>query len=244
MSKQFSQFPFRNTIGPIEDTDRFLIGIPDALSPTGFSNYIMSWAEIKAAIGVTPGASSPSAFVMPMDGDDGVDGFPLPGAAGAQGIPGIGITGPMGAVIMPDTPEDPEFPMMIPGARGTDGSNGTIGRDGALIFISEPAEEPNEPMIVPGRDGVAGANGLPGAPGTSAATILPDAPDEPNEPMMIPGPTGPAGGGSSSDPFEGSYAPGSFDVADGDYVVMGKQLILNGTETVTLNGNSVLVIVG
>lgn len=99
MSKRFSQFPGGN---PPLDTDRFLIGRVDAGSPSGFSNYIMTWAEIKTAL---------------------------------------------------------------------------------------PA-------------------------------------------------------GNASDPFEGSYAPGSFDIVDGDYVVMGSRLILNGIESVTLNGNAVLIIVG
>lgn len=41
-----------------------------------------------------------------------------------------------------------------------------------------------------------------------------------------------------------SFAPGSFTVADGKYVVIADELILNGTEEATVLGTGVMVICG
>jgi len=45
-------------------------------------------------------------------------------------------------------------------------------------------------------------------------------------------------GGAGSDPFQGSYAPGSFTIATGKYVVMSKRLELTGTQRVTGQGTA------
>lgn len=151
MSQHFSQFPFRNTIGPIADTDRFLIGVPDVLSPTGFSNYLMSWAEIRAAVGVgTPGIQGPVGLTIPVfDGEDGEPSYipGIPGMDGAQGIQGIqGIPGIAGkdAIVIPGIDgEDGNEGMPIPGATGTQGLTGATG------------------FTIPGIDGEDGAEGVP-----------------------------------------------------------------------------------
>lgn len=84
----------------------------------------MTWAEIKAAVGVSP-AASPPVFPMPMDGLDGLDGFSIPGARGADGVGTPGVAGRDGNIILlPDSPEEPLEPMMIPGPKGDTGSAG------------------------------------------------------------------------------------------------------------------------
>jgi hypothetical protein len=50
VSKQFSQFP---NGAPLLDTDRILIGRPDGSSPSGFSNYHITFLELAAALGIT-----------------------------------------------------------------------------------------------------------------------------------------------------------------------------------------------
>lgn len=49
-------------------------------------------------------------------------------------------------------------------------------------------------------------------------------------------------GGSGSDPFQGAFAPGSFTLATGKYVVMGDELELTTTQEATLEGTSYLAI--
>lgn len=76
MSKQFSQFPNGN---PPQNTDRFLFGRVDPASPSGFSNYHVTWAEIVAALG---GITTPY-FMLMEDGasyilmEDGVSKIQL-----------------------------------------------------------------------------------------------------------------------------------------------------------------------
>jgi hypothetical protein len=200
----FHLFPGGN---PPADTDKFIISRADPSSPSGFSQFLLTWAEIKAAIGVAPSSSSSPVVFMVDDGEDGEDGFPIPGPQGVAGVGIPGATGRDGAVMLPDDPADPEEPFMIPGRDGINGINGINGTNATTIFIAEE-------------------------------------PDDPDEPLMIPGPQGPAGAGAGSDPFIGSYAPGSFTIPDREYVVMGHELELTGTQEVTINGDGSLVIVG
>lgn len=46
--------------------------------------------------------------------------------------------------------------------------------------------------------------------------------------------------GTVADPLSQAFAPGSFSVATGDYVVMTDQLELTNSQTVTLVGTAVL----
>lgn len=65
----------------------------------------------------------------------------------------------------------------------------------------------------PGLDGQEGVEGLDGTPGPS---------------------------GTGTDPLQGFYAPGSFDVPTGKYALMSRHLILTGTQRVTLHGTGTL----
>lgn len=167
MSRQFSQFPDGN---PPLDTDRFLIGRADAGSPTGWSNYIMTWAEIKAAVGGGGGTtynSYPS--MVPDTPDDPMEPFMLPGAAGTNGI--IGRDGAP-IFLVPDLPDDPADPMMIPGpaGNGTPGTNGLNGAPAPFYPFYDP-EEPNEPLMIPGPQGPKGASGGGGGANVGTATL-------------------------------------------------------------------------
>lgn len=146
MSRQYSQFPFGN---PPLDTDRFLVGRVDVTSPSGFSNFIMTWAEIRAAVGAgTPGADGRDGTSIPgLDGEDGLDSF-TSGPVGLNGIPGInGINGIDGT--------DGEDGVSIPGISGVNGIDG-------LTIPPDLPEDPPEPLLVPGPTGIAGAIGNDG----------------------------------------------------------------------------------
>jgi hypothetical protein len=145
MSLQFNLFPSGT---PPADADNLLISRVDVTSPSGFSNYQLTWAELKATVA---GAGAG------RDGAPGIDGEPvdepmmIPGVPGLAGAPGAaGITSTTVFFLQPDDPEDV---MVIPGARGIDGiagsagTNGTNGRDGNTILL-EP-ELPDEPMMIP-----------------------------------------------------------------------------------------------
>jgi hypothetical protein len=84
MSLPYRLFP---SGAPPADTDKILISRADAGSPTGFSNYLLTWAELKATI--SGGSGSGANGAPGMDGVDGEDGISIPGAAGAAGAAGI-----------------------------------------------------------------------------------------------------------------------------------------------------------
>lgn len=182
MSRQFSQFPPGN---PVLDTDKFLIGRIDVTSPSGFSNFLMTWAEIKAAIGTTSGASG---FSIPgLDGEDGIDGNSIPGPQGI-GTPGLAGSDGRPSILVMES-EEPELPMMIPGTSGSSGINGTIGRDG-LIILPQDGEDGQDAFPIQGQVGnvgTAGSIGRDGAP----IYLLDPIDGEDNYP--IPGPRGASG---------------------------------------------------
>lgn len=223
MSRQFSQFPGGF---PPKDTDRFLIGRVDVTSPSGFSNFILTWAQIKGLVGGTSGPLDFSA----RDGDDGEDGMPIPGAKGATGSAGIaGIDGKT-IFMLPEFPDDPEEPLLIPGPRGTAGTNGVIGVDGKTIFLAgDDPVEPDEPLLVQGPRGVTGAAGIAGPAG---ATFFPEV-DDADEPFVVfPQPI--------RDPDICRYAPGGFTIPNGFYAMMSKMLQLTGVQTLTVLGTGQL----
>jgi hypothetical protein len=179
--------PFRLFPGgaPPVDSDKLLISRADAGSPTGFSNYIVTWGELKSTL---------SNAVPGMDGIDGEDGMTIigprgaTGAAGTNGRDGVSIPGLDGA--------DAEEPLVIPGAAGRDGTNGVIGRDGAIGAPGMDGADAEEPLVIPGPRGATGANGANGASGTNLLLVE----SEIEEPVVIPGArgadgaAGPAGG--------------------------------------------------
>lgn len=76
-----------------------------------------------------------------------------------------------------------------------------------------------------------------GLPGLDAEEI---------EPMMIPGPVGPAGAagsGSAADPPQGSYAPGSYTIADGKFRIAVKRQQFTTTQRLTIAGTGRLTVV-
>ena len=67
-----------------------------------------------------------------IDGDDGEDGFPIPGRAGTAGTNGIdGVAGRSGVSIFLD-PEEADDGIPIPGRPGTNGTNGIDGARGPI----------------------------------------------------------------------------------------------------------------
>lgn len=120
-----------------------------------------------------------------------------------------------------------------------------------------------------GMVGIDGADGEPGMPITGAqgiqgvaGTAMPGQDGTDGDSQMIPGPQGATGvaivsppgndGQDASndfvqlgsdpivDPFIGSYAPGSFDIATGRYAVMSNLLQLTGTQTARVEGTGTL----
>lgn len=164
MSKPFHLFPPGS---PPNDTDKLLITRADITSPSGFSNYLLTWAELKATIS---GSSGPAGATIPgMDGEDGNDGFSIPGKDGNQGTSGIGING----VSIPAVDgEDGQDGINIPGSPGIQGNSGIAGVDGKPQLIIIEPEEPEFPMMIPGNSGVAGTNGSNGTIGRDGLIML------------------------------------------------------------------------
>jgi hypothetical protein len=127
MSLPFRLFPSGS---PPVDSDRFLITRADAGSPTGFSNYLLTWAELKATI--TAGGVG-SAGVPGLDGADGEDGMVIPGPAGATGP--AGANGASGVVLFLVESEQEE-PQLVPGPQGAQGPAGGGGSGGGITATS------------------------------------------------------------------------------------------------------------
>jgi hypothetical protein len=207
--------------------------------------YKVPFSAIQNAIIAAIGTVSSSGGAVPvLEGQIFDEVTIVPGPKGDTGDRGNdGITSIQATVVMLES-EHPEDPFPFPGAKGDSGAagtNGIAGRDGAIIFI-EP-ESPEEMMPIPGPKGDVGSQGPAGTQSVTTTMFL--AESEIAEVDIVPGPKGDkgdSGGGGGSDPFEGSYDPGTFDVADGDYVMMGFDCIISGTNEVTLNGNSTLVV--
>lgn len=147
MSRQFSQFPGGN---PPADTDRFLIGRVDGASPTGFSNFVMTWAQIKAAIGIVPvtGSSSSTGMLAPEEIYD--EPLVIPGPPGVAGI--SGISGRDGNFVAGNDGDDGADGFTIIGPQGIQGQSEQ------LLFME--AEQPEDPLIAKGERGDRGFSGL------------------------------------------------------------------------------------
>tara|TARA_R110000868_G_scaffold301_2_gene2504 strand:- start:13567 stop:14298 length:732 start_codon:yes stop_codon:yes gene_type:complete len=202
-----------------------------SVDPVVLKSYTLSgWVAIgtgaagKDKLDGTPG----------IDGIDGEDALMIPGAPGPQGTPGAtGATGPL-VYLAPDEPED-VFP--IPGAVGAQGSAGAAGSAGVagatgVTLYLEP-ELPDDPMMIPGATGARGATGDTGPQGIAGLTIPPEEMYVEEVGMIPPG-----------TPFPqvhlGAYAPGSFEIPTGFYIVMSQQLQLTSNQYTQLNGTAVL----
>jgi hypothetical protein len=193
MSLPFRLFPGGT---PAVDSDKLLISRADATSPTGFSNYIVTWGELKATL---------SHAVPGIDGADGEDGMTVLGVAGRDGAAGTaGAAGRNGISIPGLDGADAEEPLVVPGPRGiagAAGANGTIGRDGIGVPGMDGADA-DEPVVIPGARGAAGAAGPAGSNSVTTSMFVVDA--EVEEAILVPGPrgatgaTGPSGGGGGA----------------------------------------------
>lgn len=194
MSLAYRLFP---SGAPPADTDKILISRADVTSPTGFSNYLLTWAELKATV---TGSGGNGANGAPgMDGVDGEDGFPVPGPIGATGPAGPAGSGGGGVGAPGIDGADAEEPLVIPGPRGANGANGANGASGTMLLLLE--SEIEEPVAIPGQRGADGAPGPAGGELVTTTMFIVDA--EIEEPLLVPGPkgdkgaTGGGGGGGS-----------------------------------------------
>lgn len=164
MSTRFSAFP---SGAPPEDTDKLLITRVDPSSPTGFSNYLLTWAELKATI-VSGGSS---AGVPGLDGADGEDGMMIPGPRGANGSNGANGTSAVSLLLVEAENEEP---LVIPGARGADGAAGPAGSNSVTTTMMVVDAEVEEPLLVPGPKGDTGATGGGGGGGLTLTAVTVD----------------------------------------------------------------------
>jgi len=158
--------PFRLFPGgaPPVDSDKLLISRADAGSPTGFSNYIVTWGELKATI---TASGSGSVGAPGMDGADAEEPLVIPGPRGATGATGAnGANGASGTNLLLVESEIEE-PLVIPGARGADGAAGPAGGNVVTTSMFVVDAEMEEPLLVPGPKGDTGATG--GGGGGSAS---------------------------------------------------------------------------
>lgn len=153
----------------------------------------------------------------------------VPGATGVAGSAGVG---------MPGQDADVEDPQVIPGPRGDVGSSGVpgvAGVSGVLLMVVDAEVE--EPMMIPGPPGTTTTlNNNTTTTNLQMMVVDPENEDLP----LIPGPKGDTGatggGGAGSDPYQGSFAPGSFTIATGKYAYIVKRLQLTGTQQVAVQG--------
>lgn len=131
---------------PLQDADIIYIVRPSDLEPKGKK---VTWGDIKAAIaGGTVIQNFTTNLFAPQDGEDGQDGFAIPGPVGAAGV---GIAGADGKTILPDAPEDPQDPFIVPGKDGAAGVAGGAGTPGAagkdgFTILPDPPEDPADPQ--------------------------------------------------------------------------------------------------
>lgn len=175
-----------------------LIDVPGNEVDTGYTPGVPTnwspipetvWEALDELAAAILQARNPSRMPSVRDGEDGVDGFPIPGKPGADGIsiqgrPGLDgadgedawpIPGPKGdpapmssasAIMMPVDGEDGDsafqFPPPLDGRPGLDGKPGLDGNDGEDAWATPGAKgDPGAPApIIPGFDGDDGDDGL------------------------------------------------------------------------------------
>lgn len=184
MSKEFSQFPFKNTLGPLEGTDRYLIGVPDLAAPHGFSNYLVEFSEIKTYFD-TQYDLKDTAFFYYINSIGYTNGAILAHNADPNAHAG------RFPVFFPETSEDPDEPMMIPGPKGAVGpaGPGTINNNNNIFMSMVDGFDGEDAEPIPGQRGATGIGtpGVSGIDGRNAPFMLPEDPAEPDEPQLIPG---------------------------------------------------------
>ena len=193
------------------------------------------------------GARGPAGAILPpRDPEAPAEPMVIPGRPGTKG--NTGAAGRNAPFVLPLDGRDADPPMVIPGRDGKAGGAGIAGVAGkaAQVIPAFDGRDGESPMVIPGRDGKAGIAGGAGAAGKSPPVIPPLDPREPDLPMVIPGRDGKAGaaGGGGTDPVQQSFAPGSFLVPTGKFVIMSRRLALTGAQRLTLQGNATLSIYG
>lgn len=202
--------------------------------------YRIQYAALQAAIiAAVSQTVTNNIMLQPIDGTDGEDAEAIPGAQGVQGLQGIqgiqgnpgvtGLNGQNAPFILPEFPDEPEDPLLVQGPRGVTGNVGNTGATGATgattVILAEEPDSPDEPLIIPGPRGVS----VPSSPSFMFGEFA-DEVDIPFVPHSIPFP----------DPFIGRYAPGSFTIPAGQYVVMSNHLRLIGTQRAIILGGDVV----
>jgi len=234
MSQYYSGFPFG---APLADTDRFLIGRVDGASPTGFSNYLMTWAEIKAAIGAVSGGSS--GMILPESPDEPDEPILIPGPRGLTGATGGVGPGTFNNIIVMSVLDgsDGEDAEPIPGQRGLNGNNGNIGIDGKTIFmLPDSPEDPDEPILIKGDRGLQGPQGNPGVGGGGGTIVqlfeeAQETEEFMNTPYILPR------------VFVGKQNPGSFTIPDRGYAVLAREHRMELGDVLIIEGNGALVVI-
>lgn len=152
----------------------------------GFENQLITIAQLKAALGLTPQILTPPA-------GGGSSGSLVPGPGLSGGGPLIGavplyLTAPVHDLMGGDGGSDGD-----PGPPGLRGTDGVIGKDGQIVFLQGPdgedgwgavpggpgpqgntgASGTNGPVVfVMGEDGSEGDFGPPGVPGAAAVGAM------------------------------------------------------------------------
>lgn len=193
MSLQFHLFPGG---APPAVTDKFIISRPDVTSPSGFSNYLMTWQDLLDAIGAVSGAAGRDGSPG-LDGEDG-DSYVIPGPKGDSGSQGLaGIDGVTTFVVI-EGQDGEDGVIGSPGDRGLTGATGADGSPGTIGYTIPGLDGEDGEQGFPG---VAGDQGVTGSQGPAGVTSIIVFPGEDGEDSYVPGPQGiqgiqgPAGGG-------------------------------------------------
>lgn len=214
------------TVGPPSQyyhLDAAQSGILTGLAPIGANNYVFTSNGATASWQPVSGGSTSNQPTPGMDGEDGQDGYPIPGPAGTPGtsiwlwnVPsvtpgmdgedgadGLGVPGPVGS----QGPAGTSIwlwnvPSVIHGQDGIDGED-PVAIPGAVGPIGNTGPQGPQGPIGFSLDGIDGEAGqpVPGPIGPAGSSIflwnvpstVPGQAGEDGEDSLIPGPVGPAG---------------------------------------------------
>lgn len=229
MSLAFRLFPPGN---PPDDADRFIFTRADVTSSTGFSNYLVTWAELKAAIGAVSGTPGRDGIVLIAEPEieDQVPTLGIKGDPGVDGITTINSTTTM-IVLEGESPED-VIPM--PGIKGDTGAPGLITNNTQILLLHDEIIEDQIPLQGPKGD--VGAAGTPSSSSASTPALFQEE-NYDDSSILAPAAVVPR------EIFLGAYNPGVTVIVDGHYAVMAKELRLTGIDVLTLLGDAELVVI-
>lgn len=137
------------------------------------------------------GSSTPTYIVL-GDGQDGEDGYVIPGPTGSAGP--AGSTGSIGPIGPPGIDGDNgEDGYSIPGPQGIQGATGSTGPTGSIGPPGYDGNDGEDAPIIQGPQGVAGPTGSTGATGPAGPIGIPGQDGEDGNDSLVPGPIGPTG---------------------------------------------------